>query len=321
MCSNTGLQTKNQSFFTYASGKKYLALAYALARSYRYHNGSSIPFAIISNSDFDLPWDLNWVKKLIFDEEIVGKGLEFKLKLLAIAPSYESIFIDADSLIYGKINHLFESFDRQTPNVIGLKVTDGVFVEENVQKACVEFELAYMIRYCGALYYLIKNGNGKNVFDYAAKLNQSNRPFQRNENTIYDEPILSIAMSKFKVNPLPDDGNIWGDLVHLDYETQLNIFKSRPIFNNDVNANNYKFWLPIGEYSPNILHVGSGNYNKKPWLFDALRLKLHYKFFLPVPLSNWLVKLIIIPIYQLARKLLRNSEETNKNKIPKWIIF
>ncbi|RZL61898.1 MAG: hypothetical protein EOO93_11490, partial [Pedobacter sp.] len=209
---------KNHSFFTFASGKKYLALAFALARSYRFHNGKQIPFSIISNQEFDLPWDLKWVKKLVFSEQIVGRGLEFKLKLLTIAPTYESIFIDADSLIYGNISHLFELFDRQTPNIIGLKVTDGVFVDENVQKTCLDFELPYMIRYCGALYYLINNENGKKIFDYARKLNQSNRPFQRNQNTIYDEPILSIAMSKFKVNPLPDDGNIWGDLVHLDYE-------------------------------------------------------------------------------------------------------
>ncbi|TDG35297.1 hypothetical protein EZJ43_14475 [Pedobacter changchengzhani] len=305
MDSDTSNLTLKKSFFTFASGKKYLALAFALARSYRFHNGTSIPFSIISNKDFSLPWDLTWVNKTIVSQNILGPGLEFKLHLLDIAPTDESIFIDADSLIYGSISNLFSLFNKQTVNVIGLKVTDGIFVDEDVESACKEFDLNYMVRYCGAFYYLIKNKIGKDIFDYANELYLSGRKFQHNENTMYDEPILSIALSKFRVDPLADDGKIWGDLAQWEYKNQLNIFKFPPVFNNIANATNYKFWLPIGEYSPKILHVGSGNYNKKPWLFDSVRLKLHYKLLLPVNLSDWLVKIIVIPLYQLARKLLR----------------
>jgi hypothetical protein len=302
---NTSKLIQDKSFFTFASGRKYLILAFALARSYRFHNGESITFAIISNQDFNLPWDLKWVKKVIFPEKVLGIGLEFKLRLLEIAPTYQSIFIDADSLIYGKITSLFESFDQLTPNVIGLKVTDGIFVDEDIEKTCSEFGLDYMIRYCGALYYLIKNEKGNEIFQYANTLHESKRVFQRNKFTIYDEPILSIALAKHSVNPLPDDGNTWGDLVHLNYDKQINIFNIPPLFNNIANASNFKFWLPTGIYKPKILHVGSGNYNKKPWLFDAMRLKLHYKFLLPMFLSDQVVKLTIIPLYKAARKLLR----------------
>lgn len=284
-------------------------MAFALARSYLFHNGKSVPFYIVSNQNFELPWDLAWVKKIVFEPTLLGPGLQFKLKLLTIAPTHQSIFIDADSLVYGKINHLFECFDQQTPNVIGLKVTDGCFVDEDVSAACAAFGINYMIRYCGALYYLIKNEKAEEIFGYAETLFQSGRPFQRNQYTIYDEPILSIALSKHMVNPLPDDGNIWGDLVQLHYQTQLNVFRELPTFNNILQASNYKFWLPIGQYRPRIVHVGGGNFNKKPWLFDAVRLKLHYKFLLPVWLSDLLVKLTLIPAYKLARKLLRPSNK------------
>ncbi|CAH0166397.1 hypothetical protein SRABI36_04127 [Pedobacter sp. Bi36] len=294
----------DKSYFTYASGKKYLSLAFTLARSYKHHNSIEIPFYIISNSDFSLPWDLKWVKKAIVSKSQVGPGLEFKLHLLEISPTYKSIFIDADSLIYSNIDFIFNEFD-ETPSVIGTKVTNGIWVDEDIAATSNEFDLGYMIRYCGAFYYLVKNKQGEKIFDYAKILYLSGRPFQRNENTMYDEPILSIALSKHVVDPLIDDGNIWGDLVHFNYEDQLNIFKSPPIFDNIPGSATYKFWLPNGKYSPLILHVGSGNFNKKPWIFDSIRLKLNQKYLLPIFLSDWLVKAIAIPVYQLARKLLR----------------
>lgn len=298
--------TSEKSYFTYASGSKYLALAFALARSYRYHNKTDIGFYIASNEDYHLPWDLKWVNKLIFTSKFLGNGLAFKLKLHIIAPTRQSIFIDADSLVYDDISFLFDEFAHQAPTVIGLKVTKGIFVDENVENTCKEFNIDYMVRYCGAFYYLIKNEKTFKTFDYAQQLNNSGRPFQRSATTIYDEPVLSIALAKHHIEPIKDDGNIWGDLAQNSYDNEINVFNKKPIFYNNLAAKNYKFWLPEGKYSPKILHVGSGNYNKKPWLFDALRLKLHYKFWLPVWLSNIIVKLVIITPYHLARKILRS---------------
>ena len=294
----------DKSYFTYASGKKYLSLAFSLARSYKHHNPIEIPFFIVSNKDFSLPWDLKWVKKRIVPESLAGQGLEFKLHLLEISPTYKSIFIDADSLIYSNINFIFDEFG-ETPSVIGTKVTNDVWVDEDIASTMNEFNLDYMIRYCGAFYYLIKNRLGEEIFGYAKTLYHSGRPFQRIRNTVNEEPVLSIALSKHKVVPVVDNGWIWGDLTHFVYEDQLNIFKSPPILYNTPNSSIYKFWLPDGKYKPLILHVGSGNFNKKPWLFDSLRLKLSQKYLLPIPLSDWLVKSIVIPAYQLARKLLR----------------
>jgi hypothetical protein len=280
-------------------------LAFALARSYKYHNGTNIPFCIISSKNYPLPHDLKWVQKKVVSEAEVGPGLEFKLHLLDVAPSICSIFIDADSLVYDDISFLFKKFNADTPNVIGLKLTKGSWVDEDIEAACAEFGLDYIIRYCGALYYIVKNEKGRKIFEYAMSLYKSNRPFQRNERTMYDEPIMAMALSKYNVEPLPDDGNIWGDLVQFDYNSHLNVFKGPAEFKNIPGSRNYKFWLPNGSYRSEILHVGSGNHNKKPWLFDSLRLKLHYKFFLPVTVADVIVKLFVIPSYSLARKVLR----------------
>lgn len=280
-------------------------MAYALARSYKYHNGTEIGFCIISSDDYSLPHDLKWVQKKVVSPEDIGPGLEFKLHLLDIAPSVRSVFIDADSLVYDDISFLFKAFDADTTNVIGLKVTEGNWVDEDIQAARAEFGLDYVIRYCGALYHLVRNENSRRIFDHAMTLYQSGRPFQRNEQTMYDEPIMAMALSKYKVEPLTDDGNIWGDLVHFDYHSQLNVFKGPRGFVNIPGNRDYKFWLPAGAYKPRILHVGSGNHNRKPWLFDALRLKLHYQFFMPTRMADTIVNLLVIPFYGILRTLLR----------------
>ncbi len=135
----------DKCFFTYATGKKYLDLAFALARSYKFHNNIAIPFYIASKFDFDLPKDLAWVGKIIPPPEVSGNGLEFKLHLLEISPTPVSVFIDADTLIYDDISLLFDKFNPIMPNVIGLKITDGNWVDEDAAAACAEFGLKYMI--------------------------------------------------------------------------------------------------------------------------------------------------------------------------------
>ncbi|MDO3643056.1 hypothetical protein [Mucilaginibacter sp. L3T2-6] len=292
-------------FFTYAAGAKYLKLAFALARSYKFHNGEKIPFAIASPSDFHLPSDLPWVKKIIPASWFTGKGLEFKLHLIDIAPTTYSIFIDADSLIYGNIESLFETFDKTGPSVVGLKLNDGEWVDEDIASVCREYAVPYLIRYCGALYYIVKNDKGRAIFNYALDLFNLPRKFQALGQTINEEPLLSVALSKYKTEPLADDGNIWSDLVQFPYHERLNVFKRPPVFCNVSGKEKHKPWLPDGSYSPLILHVGSGNYNRNPWLFDALRLKLHYQYKSPVWLSDFFVSAIIWPTYMLTRRLLR----------------
>ena len=291
-----------QAFFTYSSGIKYLHLAYTLARSYLYHNGNNIPFYIVSNNDFKLPKDLeDYISKKIISKEMAGKGLDFKLQLDLIAPEAESIFIDADSIIYGPILNLFSLFPKANLNVIGTKVKMGEWVDESIPYLIEEFKLKYVIRYCGALYYLRKGEPLSNLFNSAREL-KKNRKFQQHRHNFNEEPILSILMSKLETEPIIDDGNIWGDLFHFNAGTSLNVLcNEQPVlFNSPLDQN--KFWLPNGHYSPSIIHMGSSFYNKNPWLFDSLKLKLYFKFKLSKSISSWLVETFVKKTYFLFKK-------------------
>ncbi|MDF3079273.1 MAG: hypothetical protein K0S09_3162 [Sphingobacteriaceae bacterium] len=294
--------TPEKAVFTYASGSKYLALAYALSRSYKQHNGFQIPFYVVSNQDFELPADLKkWAKKKIVDPELTGKGLEFKLKLHQLAPAVRNIFVDSDSLIYGDISYLFNLFEGSALNVIGTEVITGEWADENIESLCKEFSIAYAIRYCGALYYIRKSEQTERIFEEAGKL-LNKRSFQKHAHNFNEEPLLSVAMSRFGVHPVADDGNTWSDLVQFKQTQKLNIFNPESSVFANTAGHTYKFWLPDGEYRPRILHMGGAIYNKNPWLFDHLRLLLKQGFRVPEKLADLLISRFVRPAYFAIKK-------------------
>lgn len=288
----------DRSIVTIAQGKKYLAYAFTLARSYKFHNSTDIPFYIISDEDFQLPSDLSWVKKKIITTEIMGRGLEYRFNFTQVIPTKDALFIDSDSIIYGNIEHAFQLFSQKHLSVVGLKVFEGVWAGLDASTATKKFTIPYLIRYCGAFYYVSKSSVADDICAYARTLVESaaENNFQQHTYSLNDEPILSIAMSKFNIEPIPDTGNLWSDIVQLKSHKDLNVFNKTPTLNNSK-TDKYKFWIPEGPYSPLIFHMGGAIYNKNPWIFDALRLKLFYKYGLSENLSDWLVTTIVKPVY------------------------
>lgn len=288
-------------FFTVATGEKYLKFAFALARSYKFHNNISIPFYIVSDNDFITPKDLSWVEKKIIPAELMGKGVAYKLNFDKIAPADNSIFIDADSLIYNDISRLFD-LPNTSIQVLGMQTVSGNWVDLALPQALTDFNIDYLIRYNGAFYYIIKNAITATICDTARQLAAGNYPFQRHGSVINDEPLFSISMAQNGVKPVADDGQIWTDTVQLRSHNDLNTLNSKAVFNNSKEFR-YKFWLPEGDYTPRIIHFGGGNFNKNPWLFDAVRLKLYYQYHLPKALSNFIVTALIKPLYFFVKSI------------------
>jgi hypothetical protein len=291
----------NYCFFTVATGKKYLQFAFALARSYKFHNDIAIPFYIVSDSDFSTPPDLSWVKKKIITSQLMSTGVACKLNFDQIAPATNSIFIDADSIIYNDISDLF-NLPNTSLQVIGMQITTGKWVDLELPTALAAFKIDYLVRFSGAFYYIIKNALTETICADARQLAASDYPFQRHGNVINDEPLFAISMARQGIKPVNDDGTIWTDIVQLKSHRDLNIFKYKASFHNSKDFR-YKFWLPEGDYQSRIVHFGGGNFNKNPWLFDAMRLKLYYEYNLPKSMSNFIVGSIIKPLYFFTKSL------------------
>ena len=231
----------------------------------------------------------------------MGKGLEVRFSFDEVSPSRRSLYIDADSLVYRDISSLFD-LPIDSINVIGQKVTEGRWDDMDIPKVMADFKLPYLIRYCGAFYFVSNNDKSGAICRKVKQLTKSDYPFQQHTYSINDEPVFSISMANAGVEPVQDTGNIWGDIHQLKSHRNLDVLKGISIFNNSKTNANYKFWIPEGDYSPAIIHFGGGNYNKNPWLFDAAKLKLYYKTGKSKSMANFLTNLFIkIPYLTLKR--------------------
>jgi len=296
-------KNEDKAVFTVVTHQlKYLNFAFALARSYRYHNDLSIPFFIVSDNDFDLPRDLNWVQKKIISPALMGKGLEVRFSFEEVSPALRSLYIDADSIVYRDISALFElPFD--SINVIGTTVTEGTWDDMHVPDVMLKFKIPHLIRFCGAFYFIVKNTKTDNVCRMVRELARSEYPFQQHAYSINDEPVFSISLVSEGIQPIVDTGNIWGDIHQLQSHHDLNVLKGKTKFNNSIKNVNYKYWIPEGFYSPSIIHFGGGNYNKNPWLFEAARLKIYYTLRMGKGMADILTSLFVKSPYFGMKRL------------------
>ena len=100
---------KTRGFITIATGNEsYYKMAANLLKSYRFYSDNNLPFAILSDKE-------NEYTKL-FDKTIILKKSDKtyldKIELLNNIPFDETIFIEADCLIYGNLNNLFNDFNN-----------------------------------------------------------------------------------------------------------------------------------------------------------------------------------------------------------------
>jgi hypothetical protein len=100
--------TRTRGFVTMAVGDYYYLLAKNLLTSYKFHNHSPFPFAIICDKE-------NEVAALFDDVVIIGSpsySYLDKLRLAELSPYDETIFIDADSLVLKDLGGLWNFVER-----------------------------------------------------------------------------------------------------------------------------------------------------------------------------------------------------------------
>ncbi len=100
-----------RGFVTIATGKKhYYKIAANLLTSYRYYSKNPMPFAIIAEEENEYTALFDDV---IINEETTRSWLD-KFDMLKLCPYEETIFIDADCLVFADLNRLWEIFDGAT---------------------------------------------------------------------------------------------------------------------------------------------------------------------------------------------------------------
>ena len=199
-----------KGFITVATGnEQYYILAYNLLQSYRFHSKSQTPFAILCDKHNE--WTEEFDDVIIMDNP--AHSYIDKLRFLDLSPYDETIFIDADSLVYRDMNDLWAVFqDGPDLGLLGSACPlekEAWWKTKNLGalKESVQFNVTAM----GGLYYVRNNGKDLPAIMETIRYIEEHYlefHFYIFEKILEDETILSLAAAVHHIRPVRH----WNDM-------------------------------------------------------------------------------------------------------------
>ena len=197
------MKTEKRGFVTIATGnERYYIIAKNLLDSYRFHAGG-YPFAIICDRENEYT--------AAFDKAVLMKNPSNsymdKLRLFDHLPFDETIFIDADCLIYGDIDRWWDLFEQADDfSAFGRALEDlstdqGWFRTEGMGK--YRDQIHFVPNFSGGVYYLRNTERCAKVFEIAkeAAAHYREYPFAIFEDPA-DEPVIALGMAVTHCRPV-----------------------------------------------------------------------------------------------------------------------
>lgn len=194
----------SRGFVTIATGDiHYYLLAEALLHSYRRNGGGAWPFAVIAEKENEYTRD--------FDRVVLmpnpSHSYMDKLRLFDCLPFDETIFIDADCLVYGQIDTWWEYFIQSGDvSCFGYAYDDlsskrGWFLYDGMGE--FRTQISFIPSFSGGVYYVRKTPTAARVFEYAkyAAAHYREYPFAIFEAPA-DEPVLAFGMAVCGCRPV-----------------------------------------------------------------------------------------------------------------------
>jgi len=268
-----------KGFITVATGKdRYYILAHNLLLSYRYHNKSQVPFAILCDRENE--WTADFDQVVIIDNPT--RTLSDKIRILDLAPFDETIFLDSDCLVYRNLEPMWDIFSEGPDvGVLGytypLESDKGWWDKKDL--GALQGKVDYKMTCQGGVYYIRKNGKVFPAFMETCRYIQQH----------YTE-------YKFRIFPyLPEDETIFSlaSCVHhyLPVRNWADIFAYYPVvrlIDHDILSGTLEFEcteFQAPRYKASfLLHFGTA-YAANRWAYKKDVFKLNKG---PILLSNML---------------------------------
>lgn len=193
-----------RGYVTIATGSThYYKLACNLLSSYRRNGGGAWPFAIIAEEENEYTKSFDQV---ILMSKPAHSYLD-KLRLVECLPYEETIFIDADCLVYGTIDEWWSFFENGSDfscfgRVIeDLKTDQGWFRWDGM--GGFKNQIHFIPSFSGGIYYIRRTQTAQKVFELAkyAVEHYNDYPFAI-FNTPADEPVLAFGMAICDCRPV-----------------------------------------------------------------------------------------------------------------------
>ena len=260
-----------KGFITIAVGEYYKYLAIYLVKTYRLNGGKQYPFAVVTDKpDNALS---NHFDHVILEEDKLEDGYLYKLKLPEYTPFEQTIFVDADCFVVKAIDWYWDFFSDTNFGVFGRnthiddKEAVTIFDKGIAMK---EFNIQFVPRFNGGIYYYLKKPESKKIFDDASAFVKSydyfGMPRFTNIKTGFqkmgDEPLFALAMAKnqIKAQDCPASNGMWN--INGSKNMSINLLKRKCSYQ--------KYG---GLVHPSIVHFGTDNTKRFHYKKEVLRLQ------------------------------------------------
>jgi hypothetical protein len=269
---------EKRQVLTIATGKKmYLDMAVNLARSFFWwHPDTDIQFQLATDQQEYIPDGIRSKIKIIYIKPgELGEGFSSKLSLDLLANTGQTLFIDSDCLIFGKLDNVFELFNGHAVSVIGGYIAKGEWFG-NIEKICKQYHIPHLPKFNGGIYYLEKGEQATAVYQTARELEKKYDEigFIRLRNKPNDEVLMALAMQLNKQHPIPDDGTIMSDPQACPGGYQIDIINGKRWLLNPPAPNIlHQSWYPFEKVNPLIVHFLGYYTQHYPYKREVYRLE------------------------------------------------
>jgi hypothetical protein len=267
-----------KGFITIATGRdKYYIMAHNLLLSYRYHAKVRVPFAILCDRHNE--WTNDFDQVVIIDNPL--RSFMDKMRIFDLSPFDETIFIEADCLIYRDLYALWDIFkDSPDLGVLGdifpLDSDDGWWKLENLGE--LKDKVDYKMDCQGGVLYVRNTGKGLPAFLETCRYIRSHYQdyrFRIFETVPQDETILTLASAVHHYRPVKR----WVEVFAFYPETR---FHHLDMCSGTLDYEWTRF--PGTRYQNSFLiHFGTAHV-LNGWIYNREAFKLRKK---PLQFSDW----------------------------------
>lgn len=248
-----------------------------LARSFfLWHLDDQIGFQLVTDIPDNIPADVrNQVELITVAKGEIGEGFSTKLQLDRLVSEGQTLFIDADCLIYRNLDFIFDFFDGRAVSVVGGYISDGEWFGD-VRHICTRYGISAMPKFNGGVYYLEKGECASSVFETARLIEKEydEAGFVRLRNRPNDEVILSVAMALHRQIPVPDDGSMMAEFVNFQSGVKSDLMKGKAILYNCPRHAKYQSNWHLTKAEPAIVHFLGYHTQVMPYVKEVRLLRL-----------------------------------------------
>lgn len=267
--------TDSRAVLTLGLGKPiYIHMASTLARSFRcWHRESDIDFAIVTDNPGQIPEDVKEFVDLVpVERGQYGLGFSPKLHLDELIPADQTLFVDADCLIVGSLEPVFDRFAGHSVSTVGRMISQGDWwgdVAERCEIVGVE-EAPVLV---GCVYYLEDDSTARQVYENARSLKERYEELGliHLRGLPNEEPLMSLAMALHGQSPIPDDGTIKADAMSYPSKIEMDVINGHALFKDETDQESLTG--RCAEARPVIAHFNNNYATKIPYTREATRLR------------------------------------------------